>query len=93
MQSATAGSLAAFMTLLAQNRLVSPQASAEMSELMRRMTLCIFLKLASDKLSNRDREHRPDRYRPNCHRNRDGSWETATGGIVLLPPGAPWIAT
>lgn len=36
MQSATAGSLAAFMTLLAQNRLVSPQASAEMSELMKK---------------------------------------------------------
>jgi V8-like Glu-specific endopeptidase len=35
-QSATAGSLAAFMTLLAQGRLVSPAASAEMSGLIQK---------------------------------------------------------
>lgn len=35
-QSATAGSLAAFMILLGQKRLVSPQASAEMSALMKK---------------------------------------------------------
>jgi V8-like Glu-specific endopeptidase len=35
-QSATAGSLAAFMTLLAQDRLVSPQASIEMKALMKK---------------------------------------------------------
>ena len=35
-QSATAGSLAAFMTLLAQNRLVSPQGSADASALMKK---------------------------------------------------------
>jgi hypothetical protein len=36
LQSATAGSLAAFMTLLAQNRLVNPAASAEMRMLMKK---------------------------------------------------------
>ncbi len=35
-QSATAGSLAAFMTLLAQGRLVSPASSTEMSALMKK---------------------------------------------------------
>ena len=35
-QSATAGSLAAFMTLLMQDRLVSPQASAEMRALIKK---------------------------------------------------------
>lgn len=36
MQSATAGSLAAFMALLMQNRLVSPQASDEMQALIKK---------------------------------------------------------
>lgn len=36
-QSATAGSLAAFLTLLAQRRLVSPTASAQMAEMMRKL--------------------------------------------------------